>query len=89
MKKIWLILMVNIVMGIGQFWLLSLISTDGEEVWQEMRAQKTILSQNETLKLQIFTLSALPQVKLRAEKLNFVPLATDFWRTAVVARSRP
>jgi len=89
MKKVWLILIVNTIMGIGQFWLLSLISTDGVEVWQEMQAQKIVLSQNQALKLQIFTLSALPQVKLRAEKLNFVPLATDFWRGAVVARSRP
>ena len=89
MKKIFLIIGINIILGIGQFWLLSLISTDGEEVWREMQAQKTILSQNQALKLQIFTLSALPAVKLRAEKLNFVPLATDFWRTAVVARSRP
>lgn len=89
MKKISLIIIINVILGIGQFWLLSLISTDGEEVWREMQAQKTIQSQNQTLKLQIFTLSALPQVKLRAEKLNFVPLATDFWRTAVVARSRP
>lgn len=89
MKKIFLIIGINIILGFGQFWLLSLISTDGEEVWQEMQAQKTILSQNQALKLQIFTLSALPAVKLRAEKLNFVPLTTDFWRTAVVARSRP
>ena len=89
MKKIFLIIGINLILGIGQFWLLSLISTDGEEVWREMQAQRIVLSQNQALKLQIFTLSALPAVKLRAEKLNFVPLATDFWRGAVVARSRP
>ncbi len=89
MKKVWLILIVNIVLGLGQFWLLSLISTDGEEIWQQVQAQKIIQSQNQILKQKIFSISSLPEVKLRAEKMNFIPLKTDFWRSAVVAQVKP
>ena len=89
MKKISLIIIINVILGIGQFWLLSLISTDGTEVWGQMQAEKMIRSQNQLLKEKIFLISSLPEINLRAGKINLIPLKTDFWRSAVVAQARP
>lgn len=89
MKKISLIIIINVILGIGQFWLLSLISTDGNEVWAQMQTKNLISSQNQLLKQKIYSISSLPEIKLRAEKINLIPLKTDFWRSPVVAQARP
>lgn len=89
MKKIILIGTINLVLIVFQFVLISLVSTDGEKVWQTTSERTRIESQNQILKQEIYSKSALQSIVSRAENLSLVPIKTEFWKGPVVARANP
>ena len=89
MKKLVSIAVINLVLLIIQFSLISLISNDGEKVWQANNERLQLEADNQILKQKIYTESSLTQIKNQADKNSLTPMKTEFWRTATVAQIIP
>ena len=87
MKKIIVVGSINVVLIVFQFILISLISTDGEKVWQATKERTRIESENQILKQEIYSKSALQSITARAEELSLEPIKTEFWKGPVVAQA--
>lgn len=89
MKKIVTIILLNVILVVIQFVLISMVSTDGEMVWQANSARARLEAENQTLKQKIYSISSLAQINLLANDKNLTPMKTEFWREAVVAKIIP